>query len=80
MTVTASVGVVTGTEERTAGELLQDADAAMYQAKQGGRGRYTLLDGGRGFSSLAYGGAASRTPPHPALRLAVGGYRVGGAE
>ena len=40
----ASVGVVTDVGERTASELLRDADAAMYQAKEQGRGRYALLD------------------------------------
>ena len=31
-------------DERTAGELLRDADTAMYQAKLQGKGRYALFD------------------------------------
>jgi diguanylate cyclase (GGDEF)-like protein/PAS domain S-box-containing protein len=42
--VSASVGVVTDDGQRTASELLGDADAAMYQAKDEGRGRYSLVD------------------------------------
>ncbi len=42
--VSASVGVVTTSGGQTTSELLRDADAAMYQAKDQGRGRYSLLD------------------------------------
>jgi diguanylate cyclase (GGDEF)-like protein len=42
--LSASVGVVPATAERPVAELLRDADAAMYQAKEQGRGRYALLD------------------------------------
>ena len=42
--LSASVGVVTASEPRPAADLLRDADVAMYQAKEQGRGRYTLLD------------------------------------
>jgi len=42
--LSASVGVVTATGDRTAVQLLRDADAAMYQAKEQGRGRYALFD------------------------------------
>jgi diguanylate cyclase (GGDEF)-like protein/PAS domain S-box-containing protein len=42
--VSASVGVVTDTGQRTASELLGDADAAMYRAKEQGRARYIVLD------------------------------------
>ncbi len=42
--LSASVGVVPAAAERPAAELLRDADAAMYQAKEQGRGRYALLD------------------------------------
>lgn len=40
MTVAASIGVSTDDGTGTAGDLLQDADAAMYRAKQQGGGRY----------------------------------------
>ncbi|HZG93509.1 MAG TPA: EAL domain-containing protein [Mycobacteriales bacterium] len=42
--VTASIGVVMAGREATAESLLRDADAAMYKAKDGGRGRYELFD------------------------------------
>jgi diguanylate cyclase (GGDEF)-like protein/PAS domain S-box-containing protein len=41
--VSASVGVVTDTGQRSAAELLRDADVAMYRAKQQGRARYSLV-------------------------------------
>ncbi|TLW93111.1 EAL domain-containing protein [Saccharomonospora piscinae] len=44
--VDASIGVVTAHEhdERSAEDLLRDADVAMYQAKTRGRGRHELFD------------------------------------
>lgn len=42
--VTASVGVVTIDEQRTPGEVLRDADAAMYDAKRSGRNRWREFD------------------------------------
>ncbi|MBK5221086.1 MAG: EAL domain-containing protein [Thermoleophilia bacterium] len=42
--VSASIGVVLGTPESSADDLLRDADAAMYQAKAAGRGRFELFD------------------------------------
>jgi diguanylate cyclase (GGDEF)-like protein/PAS domain S-box-containing protein len=43
--VSASVGVtVADSVERSAAELLRDADAAMYHSKEHGRGRYTVFD------------------------------------
>jgi diguanylate cyclase (GGDEF)-like protein/PAS domain S-box-containing protein len=42
-----SVGVVvTGADDRDPEQLLSDADAAMYQAKERGRGRYEMFDAG----------------------------------
>ncbi len=41
----ASVGIVLGSAEYSSAEnLLQDADTAMYQAKQGGRSCYEIFD------------------------------------
>ncbi len=43
--VTASIGVASG-ERDSAGELLRDADIAMYQAKWDGRHRYVIFQSG----------------------------------
>ncbi len=40
----ASVGITFGSAGQTTGELLRNADVAMYQAKQTGGGRYELYD------------------------------------
>jgi len=43
---TASIGVVIGHPDyRSAEQLIRDADTAMYEAKNAGRGRYVLFDG-----------------------------------
>ncbi len=44
LTVSASIGVaVADGTHRTPGDLLRDADAAMYQAKESGRDRYAVF-------------------------------------
>jgi diguanylate cyclase (GGDEF)-like protein len=43
LSVTASVGIAAG-ERRTAGELLRDADIAMYRAKWDGKSRYVVFE------------------------------------
>jgi diguanylate cyclase (GGDEF)-like protein len=45
ITVTASIGIAAG-EKSTAGDLLRDADIAMYRAKWDGRNRYVVFDSG----------------------------------
>ncbi len=43
--VGGSVGIaLTSGDARTATDLIRDADVAMYEAKQGGRGRFELFD------------------------------------
>jgi diguanylate cyclase (GGDEF)-like protein/PAS domain S-box-containing protein len=42
--LTASVGVAHATDSDTSDTLLRDADAAMYEAKAGGRSRTTVFD------------------------------------
>ena len=45
ITISASLGIVhSDGGYRHAGDLLRDADAAMYAAKAGGRGRYAVFD------------------------------------
>jgi diguanylate cyclase (GGDEF)-like protein len=45
VTVTASIGIATG-DRSAAGDLLRDADIAMYRAKWGGRSRYIVFECG----------------------------------
>jgi diguanylate cyclase (GGDEF)-like protein len=45
VTVTASVGIATG-DRASAGDLLRDADIAMYRAKWAGRNRYVVFECG----------------------------------
>ena len=40
----ASIGITFGTKGQTSGELLRNADVAMYQAKRTGGGRYEVYD------------------------------------
>ena len=42
--ITASIGVALASPDRCAEDVLRDADSAMYQAKQRGRGRVELFD------------------------------------
>jgi EAL domain-containing protein (putative c-di-GMP-specific phosphodiesterase class I) len=63
--VTASLGVAVGGSGDTAEALLRDADAAMYGAKERGRGRVELFD------AAARGRAAGRLAAEAALRRAL---------
>jgi diguanylate cyclase (GGDEF)-like protein len=42
--VSASIGITIATRRQSAETMLREADAAMYRAKEGGRGRYELFD------------------------------------
>ena len=45
LTVSASIGIAVG-QRTSAGELLRDADIAMYRAKWDGRNRYAVFESG----------------------------------
>jgi len=63
---TASIGVVTSAQSHTtAAEVLRDADAAMYEAKAAGKGRYVLFDRGM------YNAAEQRLRLDAELRVAI---------
>jgi diguanylate cyclase (GGDEF)-like protein len=42
--VSASIGIAVARGHRSAEQMLREADAAMYRAKEGGRGRFELFD------------------------------------
>jgi diguanylate cyclase (GGDEF)-like protein len=42
--VSASIGITISARPQSAETMLREADAAMYRAKEGGRGRYELFD------------------------------------
>jgi diguanylate cyclase (GGDEF)-like protein/PAS domain S-box-containing protein len=44
LTVTASIGIAIGTGQSDSADLLRDADAAMYEAKHGGRNRIEVFE------------------------------------
>jgi diguanylate cyclase (GGDEF)-like protein/PAS domain S-box-containing protein len=44
LTLTTSIGIATSNGARPAEDVLQDADAAMYRAKERGRDRYEVFD------------------------------------
>jgi diguanylate cyclase (GGDEF)-like protein len=43
VTVSASIGIASGDEDTTAGEMLRDADIALYQAKAAGKNRAVVF-------------------------------------
>lgn len=59
-TVSVSVGVAVATPLSTPAQLLRDADAAMYEAKQAGRSRVHVFGNRPGPAALA--GRSPRTP------------------
>jgi diguanylate cyclase (GGDEF)-like protein len=63
--LTASLGIAVGGQGATAEALLRDADAAMYSAKDKGRGRVELFD------ADARGRAESRLAAEVAMRRAL---------
>ncbi len=63
--VTASIGIAFAQANESAAELIRDADAAMYRAKEHGRARYELFD------EVMRGRAISRLRVENDLRRAV---------
>ena len=70
VTVSASVGVAVSDSLATSESLLQAADAAMYEAKRLGRGRY------RAFSDDLRRGAANRMAVEVGLRAAIENHEL----
>ncbi len=69
--LSASVGVLMGTTSyRDPGDLLRDADTAMYRAKHGGKGRHVIFDARMHQESMA------RLRTEQELRAAVEGGQV----
>ena len=72
VSVSASIGVAVGGPGATADELLRDADAAMYRAKQLGKGRWELAD------EELQAAAARRVDVESGLRRALPSVRTRG--
>lgn len=71
LSLSASVGVLLGTPSyKDPGDLLRDADTAMYRAKHGGKGRHVIFDTTMHQESLA------RLRTEQELREAVEGGQV----
>jgi diguanylate cyclase (GGDEF)-like protein/PAS domain S-box-containing protein len=71
--VTASVGIALAEGGEQAADLIRDADAAMYRAKERGRARYELYDEvmrGRGIARLRVENDLRRALDRQELRLA----------
>ncbi len=66
VSITASIGIaLSGGHDRTAAELLSNADAAMYRAKEDGRARFEL------FTDEMRAGVANRLVTENDLRRAI---------
>ncbi|MBF2079313.1 MAG: EAL domain-containing protein [Synechococcales cyanobacterium T60_A2020_003] len=51
--ITPSIGIVLGTKNSQASDLLRDADIAMYRAKSNGKARYEIFDAAMHAKALA---------------------------
>nr|WP_229900263.1 sensor domain-containing diguanylate cyclase [Streptomyces capoamus] len=71
ITVTASIGVASADPEITAGELLRNADLAMYRAKSWGKDRVMLYAPHMQDETPAVARAAGETLEHTLARLLV---------
>jgi len=66
VSVGASIGITVRSTETRPDELLSEADAAMYAAKNGGKGRFAVSPaGGRAGADGGMGGAARVAPGGP---------------
>ena len=69
--VTTSIGIALATGGERADELIRDADAAMYRAKERGRARYEVFDEGMRGRAIAAPADGERPAPRAGARSAA---------
>ena len=68
--ITASIGIAFARGGESPGEVIRDADAAMYRSKEQGRARWELFDEHDAGPCPLPGTSGERPPPRPGARAA----------